>query len=83
MASGKPVLCQIDGVIREVVEKYDAGIFIEPGSPDSLVRAVELLAADPDRCQQMGENGRKAICEHFSREQSSFLMEKMLQSMLK
>jgi glycosyltransferase involved in cell wall biosynthesis len=83
MASGKPVLCQIDGVIREVVEKYDAGIFIEPGSPDSLVRAVELLAADPDRCQQMGETGRKAICEHFSREQSSFLMEKMLQSMLK
>lgn len=83
MASGKPVLCQIDGVIREVVEKYDAGIFVEPGSPDSLASAVKLLAADPERCRQMGENGRKAVCEHFSREQTSALMEEMMYSMLK
>lgn len=67
MAASRPVICQIDGVAREVVEGNDAGVFVEPGDPQALADAARSLAADPARCHAMGENGRRAVCESFSR----------------
>ena len=77
MACGDPVLCQIDGVIREVVEENHAGIFVEPGDPQALADAVLRLAADPEGCRVMGENGRKAITEQFSREKAAAQLEEI------
>lgn len=78
MACGDPVICQIDGVIREVVEEHDAGVFAEPGNPQALADAVLALASDPDGCRKMGENGRRAIREHFNRDTAADLLEKIL-----
>ena len=33
MAAGRPVILAIDGVIREVVEKAEAGVFVPSGQP--------------------------------------------------
>ncbi len=81
MAAGKPVLCQIDGVIREVIEKYDAGLFIEPGNPIALASVVREVAAAPARCREMGVNGQAAIRTHFSREQTANQIEQVLLEM--
>jgi len=81
MAARKPVLVQIDGVIRELVETYNAGIFVEPGNPYALAVAVRALADDPERCQKMGMNGYQAICKDFSREKSAYLIENILKTM--
>lgn len=78
MACGDPVLCQIDGVIRDVVEENNAGIFVEPGDPQALADAVLRLAGDPAGCRIMGENGQKAIREKFSRDAAADLLEKIL-----
>ena len=77
MACGDPVICQIDGVIREVVEDADAGIFAEPGDPRALADAVLRLAGDPEGCRRMGGNGRQAIQEKFSRDSAEALLEKI------
>lgn len=82
MASGKPVLCQIDGVIRSVVEEHDAGLYVRPGDPTALAAAVRLLAENPARCQEMGANGRAAIRDHFSREQAAKQLESVLSEMI-
>ena len=83
MAAGKPVLIQIDGVIRELVETYDAGIFVEPGNAEALAKAVTALAADPERCRKMGMNGYQAISKDFSREKAAILIENIMTTMLK
>ncbi len=77
MACGDPVLCQIDGVIREVVEDNRAGLFVKPGDPRALADAALKLASDPEGCREMGENGRRAIAEKFSRGQAAAMLERI------
>jgi glycosyltransferase involved in cell wall biosynthesis len=67
MAAGKPVLLAIDGVIREVIEKAVAGIFVEPGNPRALAEAAIWIKQNPAEAQKMGERGRMFVTEHFDR----------------
>ena len=81
MACGDPVICQIDGVIREAVESNHAGIFAEPGDPRALADAVLKLAADPDGCREMGRNGQKAVEEQFSRDSAAIRLEEIFREL--
>ena len=67
MAAGRPVILAIDGVVRQVVEKAQAGIPVTPGDPETLAEAITDLAANPVKCRTMGKNGRTAIEMEFSR----------------
>lgn len=67
MAAGRPVILVIDGVIRDVVETANAGIFCQPGNAASLTEAVLRLSQDPDLVRQMGLNGCSYIEKHFNR----------------
>jgi glycosyltransferase involved in cell wall biosynthesis len=67
MAAGRPVVLAIDGVIREVVEAADCGIFTQPGDPSALAGAIRFLAADKSKARQMGMRGRAYLEAHFSR----------------
>lgn len=67
MAAGRPVLLAIDGVIREVVERADAGLFSPPGDPDALARNVLRLAGDRQSASAMGLRGRQYVEEKFNR----------------
>lgn len=67
MAAGRPVLLAIDGVIREVIEQNNAGIFVPPGNPKLLSNAIIALADDRERGKAMGWNGRKAVEKDFDR----------------
>ncbi len=67
MAAGRAVLLVIDGVIRQVVEDAHAGIAIPPGDKQSLVQAVQQMAADPECTRAMGASGRAYIEMHFNR----------------
>jgi len=68
MAAGRAVVLAIDGVIREVVEAADCGLFAEPGNSLAMANAIRKLASDPQKSREMGLNGRKYLEEHFSRE---------------
>lgn len=83
MACGDPVICQIDGVIREVVEENQAGVFAEPGDPRALADTVLQLAGDPENCRKMGENGRKAVREKFDRDTAARRLEEIFEEMVK
>jgi glycosyltransferase involved in cell wall biosynthesis len=79
MAAAKPVLLVIDGVIREVVEAAQAGLFVQPGDPQALVDAIQSLADDQPKGQEMGARGRRYVEQHFDRaalaEKLALLME--------
>ena len=80
LAAGRPVICAIDGVIREVVEAAEAGVFSTPGDPGALAQAVNELARDPESARRMGMNGRVYVEQHFNRQIIAQKMEKLLVS---
>ncbi|MFZ2098917.1 MAG: glycosyltransferase family 4 protein [Anaerolineales bacterium] len=67
MASGKPVVLAIDGVIRKVIDQAGAGIAVPPGDPHALSQAVLRLAHNPDLAHTMGRQGRRYVDAHFDR----------------
>ncbi len=67
MAAGKPVLLAIDGVVRDVVEKAQAGIFVQPGSAGDVADGIEWMALNRAQAAAMGAKGRRYIEENFDR----------------
>ncbi len=81
MAAGRPVICAIDGVIREVVEKGRAGIYCQPGDPKAMAEAIRMLAKDPAVAKTLGDNGRKTIYAQFDRKRIVLQLEEIMQQM--
>ncbi|MDJ0719288.1 MAG: glycosyltransferase family 4 protein [Prochloraceae cyanobacterium] len=56
MAAGKPILAVADdwSELAQVVKEEEIGWVVEPGDVEGLVRTIELAAAAPDLCFQMG-----------------------------
>ena len=67
MAAGRPTILGIDGVIRDVVEGENAGVFVPPGNPEALSEAIQKLYRDPELCQRMGRSGRQGVEQRFDR----------------
>lgn len=67
MAAGRPVILAIDGVIRQVVESAEAGVYTPPGDPEALAQAIRRLADNPQGARAMGMNGRRRVEELFDR----------------
>lgn len=67
MAAGRPVILAIDGVIRQVVEAADAGVFVPPGNAHALALAIRKLASQMEQGRAMGLRGRQYVEAHFNR----------------
>lgn len=78
LAAGRPVLLGIDGVIREVVERAEGGVFVSPGDSQALADAIRRLARDPDGCRDMGARGRDYVRRHFNRRDHGELLTAVL-----
>lgn len=67
MASARPTVLVIDGVVREVIETSGGGVFIEPGNDELLAKTILELSRDPQRVKQMGENARAYLVKNLDR----------------
>ena len=67
LAAGKGVLLAIDGVIRQVLENAQAGLFVTPGDAAALADAILFMAEHIEQGKQMGINGRNYVKTHFER----------------
>jgi glycosyltransferase involved in cell wall biosynthesis len=81
MAAGRAVILAIDGVIRQVVEEANAGVFIPPGDPQALAEIIRDLAKSPEKCRKMGMRGRLMIETQFSRLELADQFTALLESM--
>lgn len=81
MAAGRPVILAIDGVIREVVEAAQGGVIVPPGDPESLGNAIRLLADDRQKCEFLGQNGRRYVESHFDRAVVAEKLNKLIEQM--
>ncbi|HSL41840.1 MAG TPA: glycosyltransferase family 4 protein [Anaerolineales bacterium] len=67
MASARPTVLVIDGVIREVIEASKGGVFVEPGNDELLAKTILELSKDRQRVTQMGENARAYLVKNLNR----------------
>ena len=68
MAAGRPTVLAIDGVIRDVIEKANAGIFVEPGNSESLAAAIKNYFLNRYMILEHGNNGRNYVRKYFDRQ---------------
>jgi len=71
MAAGRPTILAIDGVIRNVIEAANGGIFVTPGNDAELAEAVLKLSRDHTLVKTMGDAARAYTVTHFEREQQA------------
>lgn len=68
MAMARPIILGVEGECRQVVEKANCAVFIDPEDHDQLARAALQLHHAPGLCSFLGQNGRSFVREHFDRE---------------
>jgi glycosyltransferase involved in cell wall biosynthesis len=67
MAAGRATVLVIDGLTRQLIEKSNGGVFVQPGDDGQLAEAILALSKDPQRVRQMGKNAREYLVKHLNR----------------
>ncbi len=68
MACGKPVIFSRCAALVEVTG--GVGVGVGPGDVKQLSDAIRALIREPDRCEALGEEGRKLVVERYSWERA-------------
>jgi colanic acid biosynthesis glycosyl transferase WcaI len=80
MACAKPVVLQVDGEAREILEHSGGGVFVPPGDSAALANAIRgLAAAPPETLHEMGRAGLRYVTSHFLREQQAEHLNELVQ----
>ena len=66
MAAGIPIVITDFVLWKEIIDKYHCGICVNPHSPKEISSAIRFLLDNPNKCKEMGDNGRKAVCEYYN-----------------
>ncbi len=82
MSCGRPVLVAVDGQAREIVERANGGLYVEPEDARELAAGILQLARSPESCLAMGASARRHILQHFDRTATAQLYAKLLNHML-
>ena len=78
MAAAVPLLASIEGEARELVERAQAGLCIEPENPQAMADAILQFYKDPEGLQSLGRNGQQYVIEHFDRQKIADQLERLL-----
>ncbi len=66
MSAGLPVIASDFPLWRDIVERYECGICVDPLDPEAIARAMRLLAENQELSNRFGRNGRDAVLHHFN-----------------
>ena len=69
LAAAKPVVVNLGGWLRELVERHEAGVWVPAGNAEALAGALSALAANPERVELMGRNARALAEREFGRDE--------------
>ncbi len=83
MAARRPTILAIDGVIREVIESSEGGVYVKPGDPKRLADGIrEMRDLSSDERRAMGERARAYVEKHFDRDKQTKKLEQVLRSLV-
>ena len=67
-AAGRPAIVNMNGWMRELVERHEAGLYVRAGDASDLADKVARLAANPDLARRLGRNARALAERQFDRD---------------
>lgn len=82
MAAGLPVIASNFPLWKEIVERNECGLTVDPLDPKEIAQAIEYLLVHPEEAQRMGENGRRAVEEKYNWEQESEKLVELYEELL-
>jgi glycosyltransferase involved in cell wall biosynthesis len=68
LAAGRPVIVNLDGWLRRVIEEAGAGAYVAAGDGEALATTLAALAAEPGAVAAMGANARALAEREFDRD---------------
>lgn len=66
MAAGLPGIVSTIPDWVQYVEKHNTGICVDPMDIDAIAQAIITLRDNPAMAAEMGQNGRRAVLEHYN-----------------
>lgn len=66
MSAGVPVIASHFSLWREIIEGYQCGLCVDPLNPQSIAEAIDYLISHPEQAREMGENGQRAVKQHYN-----------------
>lgn len=86
MQAGVPVIATDFTLWKEIIDKYQCGIYVEPKNVDAIKNAIQYLCEETEIARNMGKNGKKAILECYNwknEEQTLFKLYKVIETKIK
>jgi colanic acid biosynthesis glycosyl transferase WcaI len=71
MSSARPVIVAVNGQSRDILERSQAGLYVEPENAGALCEAILKLRHQPRLREALGRNGREYIVKNLSREHTA------------
>jgi len=66
MAAKLPVICSDYGLWKEIVDKYQCGLTINPRDKEAIKDAIQWIVDHPREAKNMGEKGYRGIQEEYN-----------------
>tara|TARA_R110001583_G_scaffold58103_1_gene173441 strand:+ start:14872 stop:15999 length:1128 start_codon:yes stop_codon:yes gene_type:complete len=66
MLYGLPIICTDFILWKEIVEKYNCGLYVNPNDINAITKAIRYLIENKEEAYEMGQNGRNAVLEEFN-----------------
>ncbi|MFH1963610.1 MAG: glycosyltransferase family 4 protein [bacterium] len=82
MASARSTILTIDGEARQILEKANGGIYVEPENPEDMAGAILELYRNRELSERLGKNGRDFVVKEFSRQKQAEKLRVMLEKII-
>lgn len=66
MSQGIPLVASNFDLWKEIIEKVNCGICVDPKNPSAIANAITSLIKDDERSKKMGQNGRDAVLNTYN-----------------
>ena len=82
LASGRPVLINFGGWMKEVLERHNAGVAVPSNDPEELAAKIIELRSRPELLAEMGHNARALAEGEYDRDKLARQVEAVLLSIV-
>ncbi|MDX9834263.1 MAG: glycosyltransferase family 4 protein [Desulfobulbus sp.] len=66
MSTGLPIIASAFPLWREIIDRHQCGICVDPLDSAAIGRAIDSLLERPDEAEAMGVRGKEAVAERFN-----------------
>ncbi len=66
MSASLPVIISNFEHWKEILDRFNCGICVDPEKPEEIARAIKRIKNNPEEAREMGKNARKAVEEVYN-----------------